>query len=79
MSETWYPIINYEKCLGCLICQKFCKHGVYVEDGGKPKVVEPTGCVHGCHGCQKKCPVGAIDYADSGDEKGSCECSDCGC
>lgn len=47
-----------------MACNDMCRHGVYKPDTetGKPKVVYGTGCVHGCHGCEKKCPVGAIHY-----------------
>ncbi len=64
MSKTWYPVINYEECIGCMVCNDMCKHGVYKPDEeiGKPKVVYGNGCVHGCHGCEKKCPVNAIHY-----------------
>lgn len=64
MSATWYPVIDYEKCIGCMACNNMCRHGVYKPDGpdGKPKVVYGSGCVHGCHGCERKCPAGAIHY-----------------
>ncbi len=70
MSQTWYPVIDYDKCIGCMVCNDMCKHGVYKpkEDGSAPKVVYGNGCVHGCHGCEKACPVGAIHYhGDNGD------------
>lgn len=64
MSKTWYPIIDYNKCIGCMTCNDMCKHGVYKLDieSGKPKVVYGNGCVHGCHGCERQCPVDAIHY-----------------
>lgn len=64
MSKNWYPIIDYEKCIGCMTCNDMCQHGVYKPDGQdvKPKVVYGNGCVYGCHGCEKQCPVGAISY-----------------
>ncbi len=64
MSQTWYPVIDYDKCIGCMACNDMCKHGVYKpkEDGSAPKVVYGNGCVHGCHGCEKQCPVEAIHY-----------------
>lgn len=66
MSETWYPIVDLEKCMGCKICVNFCKHGVYTEENGKPVVVKPVGCVHGCRGCQNKCPAGAMNMLAAG-------------
>lgn len=29
MSKTWYPVIDYEKCIECGACTEKCKHGVY--------------------------------------------------
>ena len=64
MSKGWYPIIDYDKCVGCMVCNDMCKHGVYKPDADiyKPKVVYGNGCVHGCHGCGNACPMGAIHY-----------------
>lgn len=72
MSKNWYPIIDYEKCIGCMSCNDMCQHGVYKIEGqdGKPKVVYGNGCVYGCHGCEKKCPADAIRYfGDDGTQK----------
>lgn len=65
MSKSWYPVIDYQKCVGCMACYHMCRHGVYKTEGpeGKPNVSYPTGCVHGCHGCERQCPKGAIHYA----------------
>jgi NAD-dependent dihydropyrimidine dehydrogenase PreA subunit len=63
MARNWYPIINHEKCVGCLTCFNFCPHNVYIVGrGGKPLVVKPENCVELCRGCQKICPAGAISY-----------------
>lgn len=64
MSKNWYPVIDYDKCIGCMACNNMCKHGVYKPDeqSNKPKVVYGNGCVQGCHGCERQCPVGAIHY-----------------
>ncbi len=64
MSQGWYPVIDYDKCISCMACNDMCKHGVYKPDPetDKPKVVYGLGCVHGCHGCEKQCPVGALSY-----------------
>ena len=46
MSKTWYPVIDYERCVGCMTCNDLCRYGVYKPDGpaGKPKVA--FVCVH---------------------------------
>jgi len=63
MSKTWYPVIDYEKCIGCLACVNFCPHGVYEVKDGKPYMVHPEECVDFCKGCLKgACPVGAISF-----------------
>jgi len=63
MTKNWYPIIDYDKCIGCLTCFNFCPNGVYiVGEDGKPKVANPDNCVELCRGCQKICPAGAIRY-----------------
>lgn len=64
MSVNWYPVIDYEKCIGCMACSNLCRHGVYKldADSNKPKVVYGNGCIYGCHGCERQCPAGAIHY-----------------
>jgi NAD-dependent dihydropyrimidine dehydrogenase PreA subunit len=77
MSKTWYPVINYENCIGCGACFNKCSHGVYEMKDDKPKVVQPQNCVEKCRGCQNLCPAQAIDYVgDTGDES-SCSCGCC--
>lgn len=47
MSKGWYPVIDYDKCVGCMVCNDMCRHGVYkpeIECAGKPKVA--FVCVH---------------------------------
>jgi NAD-dependent dihydropyrimidine dehydrogenase PreA subunit len=82
MAEKWYPVIDYSLCAECGTCVSFCPHGVYdVSKAPTPVVVNPQGCVDHCHGCEHKCPAGAISYV--GDDRkdagnGSCGCG-CGC
>ncbi len=68
MARNWYPIIDYDKCIGDFVCVNFCPHGVYAPDGNKPLVVNPDECVEFCRGCQKICPADAISYF--GDKEG---------
>ncbi len=80
----WFPKIDYSKCVGCMTCVNFCKHGVYSEEGSKPKVVNPKNCIVGCSQCDNICPNGAIkhpskDYLHSltkRKEFGPCLCGD---
>ena len=72
MSKTWYPVINYEKCIECGACYNKCGHGVYKMEESRSVVVKPEGCIHGCHGCGNLCPVGAIEYVGDS-SKGCCE------
>lgn len=62
MSKEWYPIIDSEKCSGCLACYNKCRNGVFTIENEKPKVVNPEGCVTRCHGCGNLCPEQAIVY-----------------
>lgn len=69
MAKNWYPVIDILTCMECGTCVNFCPHGVYDKQKSPvPVVVNPDGCIDHCHGCQKKCPAGAISYVgDTGD------------
>ncbi len=79
MSKTWYPVIDYERCVECGTCTDKCKHGVYnLKKAPVPVVIAPESCIHGCHGCGNLCPTKAISYVgDQGGVSGNCSCS-CG-
>ena len=67
MAKNWYPIIDYNRCSGCLSCVNFCPHEVFEVKDGKPVVAHPENCVEFCRGCQKgACDYEAISYP--GDE-----------
>jgi NAD-dependent dihydropyrimidine dehydrogenase PreA subunit len=66
MPKTWFPVIDYEKCIGCFSCVEFCPHEVFEKHDGKPFVSNPDNCVEFCRGCQRgACSNGAISYAGS--------------
>lgn len=78
MSKTWYPVIDYEKCIECGACNKMCKHGVYdKKKAPTPVVIKPEGCIQNCHGCGNLCPTKAISYV--GDKKSNEDLCSCGC
>lgn len=63
MSKTWYPVIDFNKCIKCGRCVRKCNNGVYDKSKmPEPCVAYPMGCIQGCHGCGNICPVGAITY-----------------
>lgn len=76
MVKKWYPVVDILTCVECGTCVNFCPHGVY--DKSKfpvPVVVNPDNCIDHCHGCQKKCPSGAISYVgDTGNMSAASNC-----
>jgi len=62
MSADWYPKIDYLKCTKCLTCYDFCPHEVYSLNDDTPVVAKPENCISGCHGCENRCPEGALSY-----------------
>ena len=79
MSKTWYPMINYDKCVKCGACVGMCPHGVYnKEKAPRPIVVNPEDCVQGCKGCGSICPADAIAYFGDMLESAQGGCG-CGC
>lgn len=53
------PVINSEKCVGCLRCYMYCPDGViYKKDG---KVAIDYNFCKGCGICRKICKIGAIE------------------
>jgi 2-oxoacid:acceptor oxidoreductase delta subunit (pyruvate/2-ketoisovalerate family) len=53
------PVIDYEKCTGCMLCWKFCPDACIGIENEKPKV-DYDYC-KGCLVCVEECPVNAID------------------
>jgi hypothetical protein len=78
--ERWYPVIDRDRCSGCLECLNFCLFGVYGMDSSDDILIEqPDACRAGCPACSRICPEGAImfpqhaDPAISGDANASLE------
>ena len=57
--RTFRPIINYEKCVKCWTCWKFCPD-IAIKIGDKGPVIDYDFC-KGCGVCANECPVGAIE------------------
>lgn len=63
MSEKWYPIVEYEKCVNCGLCINNCPYDVFDKKSAlRPFVLDPDSCFDYCHGCGNCCPEGAIVY-----------------
>jgi len=60
----WFPIIDYDKCVGCQECFSFCGNGVFEwdEENIIPNVIRPYNCVIGCSACAKLCTGEAIKF-----------------
>jgi Pyruvate/2-oxoacid:ferredoxin oxidoreductase delta subunit len=60
---SWFPVIDYERCIDCKQCLNFCLFGVYAEDeAGRVRVNEPDHCKTHCPACARLCPTGAIVF-----------------
>lgn len=60
----WFPIIDYDKCVGCQECFNFCGNGVFEwdEENMIPNVIRPYNCVIGCSACANLCTGEAIKF-----------------
>ena len=59
-TGTWRtarPVIDRDKCTGCLLCWVFCPEGIITKNERK---VDYEYC-KGCGVCAKECPVSAIE------------------
>jgi NAD-dependent dihydropyrimidine dehydrogenase PreA subunit len=59
----WFPVIDYDRCIGCKQCMNFCLFGVYgVTPDGKVTVSTPAACKTHCPACARICPEAAIIF-----------------
>jgi len=59
----WFPVIDYDRCVGCKQCLNFCLFGVYaLSDAGRVEVRKPSGCKTNCPACARMCPQQAIIF-----------------
>jgi len=58
------PEINYDECIQCMICWKFCPEpAIYIED--KKPVIDLYYC-KGCGICVVECPKNCIELKEEG-------------
>jgi len=76
----WFPVLDYDRCVGCRQCADFCIFGVFeVSDEGQVRVVRPANCKTNCPACARMCrqvaiifpkfPSGPINGAEVDEEK----------
>ena len=57
--RTFVPVIDSEKCDGCMLCYFYCPDASIIVEGGKAVGVDLEHC-KGCGICAKECPTKAI-------------------
>ncbi len=60
--NSWYPLIDNERCNGCGQCAEFCLFGVYTKNEDGVQVMHPEGCKDQCPACARLCPRAAIVF-----------------
>jgi pyruvate ferredoxin oxidoreductase delta subunit len=53
------PVIDCEKCDGCMLCYFYCPDSSIIIEDGKAKAVDLAHC-KGCGICSAECKAGAI-------------------
>lgn len=75
--QPWFPVIDYDLCVGCRLCVDFCPFGVYSVEplpspssGNRPKVLvtSPRNCKNECPACARMCPHLAIIFPKFSDD-----------
>lgn len=69
VPPRWYPVLDYDRCVGCRQCAEFCLFDVYaVEDEGVVHPANPDNCKDGCPACARLCPHSAIIFPECPDD-----------
>lgn len=58
--RAFRPIVNKEKCTGCLICWIYCPDVAIIRTPDKKVDIDYVHC-KGCGICEVECPVKAIE------------------
>lgn len=59
---SWFPVIDYERCVGCGQCADFCLFGAYTKKENTVYVENPQACKNNCPACARICPHTAIIF-----------------
>ena len=63
----WAPVVDYDRCTGCMQCLSFCLFGVYgVDADSRIEVLNPQQCKTSCPACARVCPEAAILFPKHG-------------
>lgn len=60
--QSWFPVIDRNRCTGCGQCADFCLFGVYEKTAEGVKVAHPGSCKTNCPACARICPNTAIVF-----------------
>ncbi len=60
--QSWYPVIDYDRCTACGQCADFCLFGVYEKSEKRVNVINPERCKNNCPVCARICPQTAIAF-----------------
>jgi len=63
--RTERPVIDYSKCVKCLLCWLYCPEGAVVRRGDGGMEIDYEYC-KGCGVCANECPVKAITMVEEG-------------
>ena len=64
--RTMRPVVNLDKCTGCMVCWLYCpENTIFKTEDGKKVRIDYEYC-KGCGVCASVCPFKAIDMVPEG-------------